>query len=133
MLRRYSSENKYSDRQIAIEIRVGDFARARFVLAQTRSPAYDLVKEGDTMIEIAGGILLALLVLLCIPFLLRSIAWLIPIGTLLLIGAFFLGTEFGRTLLPVALAAGILGAVVWATSKGLDHRDAERRAKSGRN
>lgn len=83
------------------------------------------------MIEVAGGILLALLVLLCIPFLLRSMLWLIPVCALLLIGAFFLGTEFGRTLLPVALAAGILGAVVWAISKGVDHRDAERRAKSG--
>jgi hypothetical protein len=91
------------------------------------------LKVEGVMIEIAGGILLALLVLICIPFLLRSIAALIPIGALLLIGGFFLGTEFGRTLLPVALAAGILGAVVWAVSKGLDHRDEKRRAKSGWN
>jgi hypothetical protein len=89
------------------------------------------LKAESAMVEIAGGILLALLVLLCIPFLLRSIAALIPIGALLLIGGFFLGTEFGRTLLPVALAAGVLGAAVWVISKGLDHRDAERRAKSG--
>lgn len=75
--------------------------------------------------------MVALLVLLCIPFLLRSIAALIPIAVLLLIGGFFFGTEFGRTLLPVALAAGVLGAVAWVISKGLDHRDDERRAKSG--
>lgn len=83
------------------------------------------------MIEVAGGILLALLVLLCIPFLLRSIAALIPIGALLLVGAFFLATDFGRMLLPAAFAAGVLGALVWLVSKGLDHRDADRRAKSG--
>jgi hypothetical protein len=89
------------------------------------------LKVEGAMVEIAGGILLALLVLICLPFLLRSIAALISICALLLLGGFFLGTEFGRTLLPVALAAGVLGAVVWVISKGLDHRDAERRAKSG--
>lgn len=83
------------------------------------------------MIEIAGGILLALLVLLCIPLLLRSIAALIPIGVLLLLGAFFLGTAFGRTLLPVVLVVAVFASVIWAISKGLDHRDAERRGESG--
>jgi hypothetical protein len=84
------------------------------------------------MFEVAGGILLALLILLCIPFLLRSIAALIPIGALLLLGAFFLGTELGRAVLPVVLAAAVLAAVVWAISKGLDHREAVRRARFDR-
>jgi hypothetical protein len=85
------------------------------------------------MIEVAGGILLALLVLLCIPMLLRSIAALIPIGALLLLGAFFLGTAFGRTLLPGVVVVGVFAAAVWGASKGLDYRDAARRARFDRN
>jgi hypothetical protein len=130
MLRRYCSKNKYCSRQTAIKQHAHFSLDRNSYSLKCFCPHMIWVKEGGAMIEIAGGILLALLVLLCVSFLLRSIAWLIPIGTLLLIGAFFIGTEFGRTLLPVVLAAGILGAVVWAISKGLDHRDA--RAKSGR-
>lgn len=83
------------------------------------------------MIEVAGGILLALLVLLCIPMLLRSIAALFPICALLLLGAFFLGTSFGRTLLPGVVVVGGFAAVVWGVSKGLDYRDAVKRGKAG--
>ena len=83
------------------------------------------------MIEIAGGILLALMVLMCLPLLLRGFAGVVALGTVLLFGAFFLGTEIGRTLLPVAIAMGLLAGAIAIVNRGLDHRDAERRARSG--
>jgi hypothetical protein len=83
------------------------------------------------MFEIAGGILLALLVILCLPLLLRGIAGLIAICGVLLIAAFVFGTEIGRTLLPVVVAVAALSAGVIGVSKVLDRRDAKRRARSG--
>lgn len=47
------------------------------------------------MVEVAGGILLALLVILCLPLLLRGIAGLFVIGGVLLVAAFFIATEIG--------------------------------------
>ncbi len=83
------------------------------------------------MIEIAGGILLALLVLLCLPLLLKGIAGLLALGSVLLMGAFFFGTEIGRTLLPVVIAVGVLAGAVTLVSRGLDRKDAQLRARSG--
>lgn len=83
------------------------------------------------MLEIAGGILLALLVILCLPLLLRGVAGLFVICGVLLIAAFFFGTEIGRTLLPVVVAIAALTAGVIGVSKMLDCREAKRRAMSG--
>jgi peptidoglycan/LPS O-acetylase OafA/YrhL len=85
------------------------------------------------MIEIAGGILLALLVILCLPLLLRGIAGLFVIGGVLLIAAFFIATEIGGTLLPVVVAVAALSAGVIGVSKILDRREANRRARFDRN
>jgi len=83
------------------------------------------------MVEVAGGILLALLVLLCLPLLLRGVVGLFAIGGLLLLGAFFLATSLGHTLLPAAIAVAALSVAVISASKLLDRRDAEQRTKSG--
>lgn len=65
------------------------------------------------MLEVAGGILLALVVLSLLPFMLRSIGAVKALVPVLLIGAFFLFTEFGRTLLPIAVAIGVFGGASW--------------------
>lgn len=83
------------------------------------------------MIEIAGGILLALIVLLCLPLLLRGLVGILALSSMLAVGAFLLSTEIGRTLLPAAIAAGLLVGAVAIVSRGLDRRDAKREARSG--
>lgn len=82
------------------------------------------------MIEIAGGIVLALIVLLCLPLLLRGYIGVLALGSVLLVGAFFLGTGIGRTLLPAAIATGLLAGAVALVSRGLDRRDAKRSSRS---
>lgn len=81
---------------------------------------------GREMLEIAGGILLALAVLALLPFMLRSIGGIIALVPVLLIGAFFLFTELGRTLLPIAVAIGVFGGGILAVDRYLDYRDAKR-------
>jgi polyferredoxin len=82
------------------------------------------------MIQIAGGILLALIFLLCVPFLLRGIAGILTIAALLIVGAFLFGTAPGRMLLPAVVLFGAVAAAVALASKMLDRRDARKRAKA---
>ncbi|KQW22794.1 hypothetical protein ASC80_05490 [Afipia sp. Root123D2] len=79
------------------------------------------------MIEIAFGILLALAILLCVPFLMRGLAALIPIAALSFFALFFLGTGFGRSLIPVVFTLGMFFALIAGAGRLWDWREAKKR------
>jgi hypothetical protein len=83
------------------------------------------------MTTVAGGILLALIFLLCLPLLLRTFLVLVPLAGMVLLGALLLGTACRRELLPAVIAIGVFGAAMMLMSRRLDHRDAERRKRTG--
>jgi hypothetical protein len=80
------------------------------------------------MVEIAFGILLALLILLCIPFLLRSIVAIVPVAGILLL-VLFLKTEIGRVLVPTILMFVLLGAIAFGAYRLVERRGIRRRAE----
>jgi hypothetical protein len=82
------------------------------------------------MIEVAGGILLALLILFLVIVFFRSIALVVATCVLLVLAALLSMTEIGRTLLSVVAVVGVFGGIIYAIDKGLAHRDAVKRSRS---